>query len=182
MSSPQAAVSERSVSVTVSGDSYTVADVPTAETLIAIQALADQVQLPNGLAYDTGEVAFLTVAQVDELAAAGEGVSWQNDGIASPIAPEGSPLSAVVAGVDVDDSIAALATNQYTDTVTFASGDTAAYDETNSVAAGVVWATSDAAVATIAATGLATAVAAGTCTFTATYQGVSATSPVLTVT
>lgn len=182
MSTPTSAVRDRSISVTKSGDSYTVADVPAAETLIAIQSLADQVQFPNGLAYDTGEVANLTVAQVDELAAAGEGVSWQNNGIASPIAAEGSPLSATVAGADGDNSIAALATNQYTATVTFANGDTAAFDETNSVAAGVVWATSDAAVATVDATGLATGVAAGTCTITASYQGVSATSAVLTIT
>ncbi len=179
---PKSVVRERSVSITKTGDSYTVADNLADEALVQIQALVDQVQFPNGLAYDTGDIALLTVAEVDQLDSASEGVAWQNDGFADSIQEEGTIVSISVAGADPDDIIVHPTTNQYTATVLYASGVTEAFDETNSVAAGVVWASGTPATATIAGTGLATTVAAGTTLITATLRGVSDTAPLLTVT
>lgn len=183
MATPKSVVRERSVSIEKTGDSYTVTDNLADEALVQIQALVDQVQFPNGLAYDTGDVALLTVAEVDQLDSASEGVAWQNDGFADSIQEEGTIVSIAVAGADADDLITNSATNQYTATVTYASGVTEAFDETNSVAAGVVWVSSAPTIATIAGTGLATAHATndGTTLISATLRGVSGTAPVLTV-
>ena len=72
-------------------------------------------------------------------------------------------------------SIAVAATEQFTATATYSDGSTANISTT------VTWATASAAIATINSTGLATGVAAGSSSVTATLSGVTGTTP-LTVT
>jgi hypothetical protein len=174
-----------SVQVAKSGDSYTVKDRPVDHVMVEIEIGVGevQIQMPDGFAYDAGDTVLLTLEQVDELnSALFTAGTLINNGFVSAIQSEGSVASIVIDGADADDSIAALATNQYTATVTYINGDTEDFDETNSAAAGVVWASATVAAATIDGDGLATGVAAGTTLISASFRGVTSPPLLLTVT
>ncbi len=85
--------------------------------------------------------------------------------------------SIAVTGADGDNSIAALATNQYTALATYNDSAVHALSATD-----FTWASSNTAVATVNASGLATGVAAGTAVITAYYKGITGTAATLTVT
>lgn len=65
-----------------------------------------------------------------------------------------------------------MATQQLTATLTLTDG------TTDTVTADATWSTSDEEVATVSAAGLVTAVGAGECTVTASYEGLTGTSTI----
>lgn len=194
MSTPQSVVRDRSVSVTQVDDHYTVTDRFPDEALVLIEVNGSatpgeathmsNVQLPNGLPYRSGQVAELTIAQVDEIDASlftdgltGGGALLTNNGFAPGLQAEGSAIALAVAGAG-GATLGNSATKQYTATLTYANGDTEAL---TLLADGVVWTSSTPAVADIDDDGLATSfLVDGTTEITATFRGLTG-SATLTV-
>lgn len=186
MTTVKAPGSGHSVSVVRTDDAIVVASRPTdfARVRVTIGAGHFNVQLPNGFAYNEGDTAFLTIAELDQLSPevfidpAGDGVPvLTNDGFIDSVQEEGTILYITVTPDDAD--IAPAATQQFTATATYANGETEALGNDQ----GVVWVSATPAVATIDEdTGLATAVADGTTQITASVRGVTSVAEVLTVT
>lgn len=139
------------------------------------------VQLPTGFAYDGGDVVELTQRQVEMLNPAAIGAGQPIETL-TPVrgfeVGDGTYASFAIDSLAVtpaDPSVVGTATQQFTATATVDGGATV------DVSSDVAWSSSDTGVATIDGAGLATGVAVGTTTITATIGGVTATAT-LTVT